>query len=67
MLQSREPNEEVKCFLCSVRFGLSTVGTSALDSHTRGKRDDDLVKSQTSTIESFFYEERKDEQYFISK
>ena len=59
MLQSREPNEEVKCFLCSARFGFSTVGTGALDSHTRGKRDDNLVKSQTSTIDSFFMKKEK--------
>ena len=40
-----QADEEAKSILCFVTFGLSTMGTGALDSHTRGKKHDDWVKS----------------------
>lgn len=40
-----QADEEAKFILCCVIFGLSTMGTGALDSHARAKKHDDWVKS----------------------
>ena len=40
-----QADEEAKFILCCVIFGLSAVGTGALDSHARAKKHDDWVKS----------------------
>ena len=53
-------NEVAKWMLCSVIFGLSTIGPGALDSHAKGKKHNELVKSRTSAVDSYFYREQKD-------
>ena len=46
-LQRGQTNEEAKCILCSVTLGLWAVGSGALDSHAKGKKQNDLLKFWT--------------------
>ena len=36
------------------------MGSGALDSHAKGKKHGDLVKSGTSAVDSYFYKKEKD-------